>query len=194
MMTSLFQAPSKPVSLMIVSGPSGVGKGTVCAQLRTLRPDLFESISTTTRSPRPGEVDGQQYHFVTIDQFEAAIRQEAFLEWACYNHQYYGTQQAPVEAAMAGGKPVLLEIDPQGAFQIKQRLPQAVLVFIAPPTLEELERRLRVRGTEDEAKIEQRLAIARQEIELQDRFDVVIVNHQVAQTAAALADMFPPLG
>lgn len=160
----------------VMTGASGVGKDTI---RRAALPEVGEvtySISATTRARRAGEEEGVQYHFLSRARFEEMIRQDGFLEYAEYVGDYYGTPRAPVERALAAGRDVLLELELAGARQIKRALPEAVMVFIAPPSLDELERRLRGRGTDDEAKIQKRLTRARQEILAVREFDYAVVN------------------
>ena len=174
----------------VISGPSAVGKGTVCARLRELHPDLFYSVSLTTRPPRPGEVDGISYHFIGVDEFQRLIEQGELLEWAVvHGTHYYGTPRGPVVEAVAAGRPVVLEIDLQGARQVKRNLPSARIVFLAPPTWEELVSRLRGRGTEDEAAQERRLHTARLELEAQAEADFVVENVRIEETVAALVSL-----
>ena len=181
--------------LVVVTGPSGVGKGRVNAELLRLmnsssnQPGLVLSISCTTRSPRPGEVDGQHYHFLSREAFEAKIAAGDFLEWAEYNGNLYGTSREQVDKVLTRGHHVLLEIEVQGARQIKAKVPEALLIFLTPPSLEELERRLRERGTETEAVIQQRLATGRTELEEQDWFDHVVCNQQVSHCAMKIASL-----
>ncbi len=174
--------------LVVLSGPSGVGKGTVVAAARSLRPGLWVSVSATTRAPRPGEVDGQAYHFWTAEQFASTIAAGGFLEWAQFAGNRYGTPLAPVQARLDAGESVLLEIELQGARQVKAAMPGALMVFLSPPSAAELEARLRGRGTEDEAAIARRLARARDELAAAAEFDAVIVNDDVARAAAQLVD------
>lgn len=178
---------SSPSSrLTVLSGPAGVGKSSVVAALRELAPEVWYSVSATTRPRRPAEVDGISYFFVTDDQFDAMIRDGQLLEHATYAGNQYGTPRGPVEEKLAAGTPVLLEIEIEGARQVRTLDPRALLVFLAPPSWEELERRLRGRGTEDEAVIGRRLAQARVELAAEDEFDDVIVNTSVGEAAAAL--------
>jgi guanylate kinase len=171
--------------LIVVSGPAGSGKGTVLSRL--LADDNYRySVSATTRAPRPGEVDGVNYHFLTKERFEELISADRFLEYAQYAENYYGTPLDPVLDQLEQGNDVILEIELQGALQVKKRMPQAVLVFIAPPSFEELEDRLRGRGTESEEVILRRLAIARQECANMDQFRYIVVNDEVADAADRL--------
>lgn len=163
-------------NLFVISGPSGAGKGTLVARLIQEVPDTFLSISATTRDPREGEVDGVNYHFMTEKKFMEMVEDDGFLEWARYSGACYGSPAQPVLENMALNKQVILEIDVQGAFQIRDRLPEAHLVFIEPPSFEELERRLRGRGTEDEEKIQKRLEAARVELSRKEEYDIRLVN------------------
>jgi guanylate kinase len=173
--------------LTVLSGPTAVGKGTVVTRLIQLHPEIFVSISVTTRPPRPGEIDGVHYHFVSDDQFDTLIADGALLEWAVvHGVQRYGTPLAPVMQALAAGRPALLEIDLQGARQVKSSLPEARFVFLAPPSWQELVRRLVGRGTESGAQRERRLETARAEMAAQGEFDEVVVNHEIDQAVADL--------
>jgi guanylate kinase len=147
--------------------------------MRAERPDIWLSVSVTTRSPRPGEVNGREYHFVTDEAFEAMIARGELLEWASFTGKKYGTPRAPVEERVAAGVPTLLEIDIEGARQVRRQVPGALLVFLAPPSREELVRRLTGRGTESPALIARRLDKARQEIEAGCEFDITLVNTSV---------------
>lgn len=173
-------------SLFVITGPSGAGKGTVLKEVIKNLDRLYFSVSATTRKPREGEVDGVHYHFMTKERFESLIADDRFLEYAQYAENYYGTPLDPVLEQLEQGNDVILEIELQGALQVKKRMPQAVLVFIAPPSFEELEDRLRGRGTETEEVILRRLAIARQECENMHQFHYVVVNDQVADAADRL--------
>jgi len=144
-------------------------------------------VSATTRQPRPGEVDGVHYRFVSEPTFDALVASDELLEWAEYAGHRYGTPRAEVAAAVAGGRTILLEIEVQGALQVRRRLPEALLVFLVPPTIEELQRRLRDRGTEDEATVAARLEVARSELGAQDRFDHVVVNDDLDRATAEVA-------
>lgn len=162
--------------MLIISSPSGAGKTTLCARLRQDQPDLRFSVSHTTRRPRPNEVDGREYHFIDVAAFERMIAEGAFAEWARVHGNLYGTSLTEIEASRARARGVIFDIDHQGARQLRAALPAAVSVFILPPSFAELERRLRGRGTEDEATTLRRLANARLEIAQYGMFDYVIVN------------------
>ena len=170
--------------VVVVAGPSGVGKGSVHRGVRDALPDSALSVSVTTRPPRAGEVDGVDYRFVDREAFQEMIEGHDLLEWAEYAGNLYGTPRTPVVAEVAQGNVVVLDIEVQGAVQIKETLPGALLVFLVPPSFEELERRLRGRGTEDEATIRRRLMVAREEIAEQDAFDVVVVNDDLDRCVA----------
>lgn len=165
--------------LLILSGPAGVGKGTVCKALRERMPDLVYSVSATTRQPRPGEVEGVNYFFKSKEEFLRMIEQDELLEWAEYVGNYYGTPRAFVDSMLAAGRDVILEIEVQGALQVKEKFPQGTFLFLAPPDLEELENRIVGRGTESEETIRKRMEVARAEIELMDHYDYVVVNDEI---------------
>lgn len=167
-------------TLFVVSGPSGAGKGTLVEQVRSLRPDLGLTVSATTREPRPGETDGVSYHFMSADAFQRMVDEGGFVEWAHVHGHCYGTPVSEVEKNLVSGRSLILEIDVQGALQVKEKYPDAVLVFIKPPSLDVLEQRLRGRGTETEECVALRLANAREELKLADRYDAVIVNDDLA--------------
>ncbi len=168
--------------LIVISGPSGVGKGTALELAMKERPDLSFSVSATTRAPRPNEVEGVSYDFITVEQFRRMIDENAFLEYDNHNETYYGTPRAQLEQKRAKG-PVFLDIDPMGAKRVRQAVPDAVLIFIMPPSLEELERRLRDRKDTSEEQIKIRMARAEWEIEQSAWYDYVVVNQNVHDCA-----------
>ncbi len=172
--------------LYVFTGPSGAGKGTVLHRLLDEVPGLSLSVSATTRGPRPGEQDGVHYYFISKQAFEQKIAENAFLEYAEYVDNYYGTPERPVEEQLAAGRDVILEIEVQGAMQVHRKRPDAVMVFLAPPSLEELDARLHGRGTESEEKIRQRLETARRELEYQRDFAHIVVNDTVDHAVALL--------
>ncbi len=175
--------------LVVLAGPSAVGKSTVVSRLRDDVPNLYFSVSMTTRAPRPGEVDGKDYFFVTADDFQQRIDQGEMLEWADIHGglQRSGTPAQPVRDALLEGRPVLVEVDLIGARNIKRLMPEATTVFLAPPSWEVLVERLTGRGTETEDVIERRLATARRELEAQGEFDDVVVNDDVDDAVAQIA-------
>ena len=173
--------------VVVISGPSGVGKGSVHAGLHGILEGLEVSVSATTRAPRPGERDGVAYHFVDDTTFDRMVATGALLEWAEYSGHRYGTPRAPLEAAVEEGRTVLLEIEVQGALQVRSGLPDALQIFLVPPTFDELERRLRDRGTEDEPTIQGRLEVARREMAAQEAFDHVVVNDDLDRATAEVA-------
>jgi guanylate kinase len=176
--------------LVVLAGPTAVGKGTVSRHIREEYPDVLLSISATTRPPRPGEVDGEHYYFVTDEEFDRMVEAGEFLEWAVVHNAYrYGTPRPPIDRALADGKSVLLEIDLQGARAVKQRMPEALLVFLLPPTWEELVRRLVGRGTESPEEQARRLETAKAELAAQDEFDVKVVNREVGQAAREVVEL-----
>lgn len=172
--------------LYVVSGPSGVGKGTVVARVLETRPDIWLSVSATTRAPRPGEVDGQQYYFLRQQRFDELVASGQMLEWASFAGNSYGTPREPVERHLETG-PVLLEIELEGARQVRAAMPDSVLVFLAPPSAQELQRRLIGRGTEDDAAVAARLSRAAAELAAQTEFDHVIRNDDVDRAATELS-------
>ena len=181
--------------LTVLAGPTAVGKGTVAADVRSRYPQVHLSVSATTRPPRPGEVDGVHYRFVGEAGFDALVSAGQMLEWAVVHGRHrYGTPREPVEEALAAGHPVLLEIDLQGARQVRAAMPEARLVFLAPPSMAELERRLLGRGTEDAAERERRLATAAVEMAAVAEFDETVVNADVATAADDLVRLMgmPP--
>lgn len=175
--------------MLIVSSPSGAGKTTLCARLRQQFPDLRFSVSHTTRKPRPGELDGREYHFVDEANFERMIQQGQFAEWARVHDRYYGTALEEVENARRSAKGIIFDIDYQGARQMRATMPEAVGVFILPPSHAELERRLRGRGTEDEETTLRRLGNAKREIAHYGLFDYVLVNDDIDAAALRLGSI-----
>ncbi|SFJ62035.1 guanylate kinase [Thermoflavimicrobium dichotomicum] len=165
--------------LIVLSGPSGVGKGTVCAALRKRMPELAYSVSATTRAPREGEREGVNYFFKTVEEFKQMIEREELIEWAQYVGNYYGTPRRFVEETLAQGKDVLLEIDVQGAHQVKQRFPEGIFIFLLPPTMEELKNRIVHRGTESEVTLAHRLNAAADEFKQIHQYDYVVINDEV---------------
>ena len=168
--------------LFVLSGPSGSGKGTAIKELMGRRP-LKLSVSATTRAPRPGEVDGVQYYFLSKEEFERRIADGEMLEYVNYCGNYYGTPKAPVEESLAAGQDVLLEIEVTGAKNIRTLAPEATLIFVIPPSMKELRRRLEGRGTEDAATIERRLAVAKEELRQYGLYDYVVLNDTVESCA-----------
>ncbi|MCP9773348.1 guanylate kinase [Synechococcus sp. Tobar12-5m-g] len=180
-----------PGRLSVITGPSGVGKGTLIAALRRRHPSLWLSVSATTRAPRSGEREGEHYFFLPRQHFEDLVRQQGLLEWAEFAGNLYGTPRLPVEQHLALGQSVLLEIELEGARQVRRSFPAGFQLLIKPPSFAELERRIRGRGTDSAEAIERRLARARQELEAETEFDAVLVNGDLE---AALAQLEALLG
>lgn len=177
----------------MLSGPSGVGKGSVIAEIRRRHPEVWLSVSVTTRPPRPGETDGVEYHFAGDEEFDRMVAAGELLEHATYAGNRYGTPRGPVLDRVRSGEPALLEVDLQGARQVRDAMPDAYLVFLAPPSFDELARRLTGRGTEDPERVRKRLDIARIEMAAEDEFDVVVVNDTVEAAAdRVVALIFDP--
>ncbi len=167
--------------LIVLSGPSGVGKGTVCSALRERMPELIYSISATTRKPREGEVEGVNYFFKSRDQFEHMIHHGQLLEWAEYVGNYYGTPAHFVKETIEQGKDIILEIEVQGALKVKQNFPEGVFIFLTPPSLSELKDRITKRGTETEESIRNRMEVGIEEIKLMEQYDYAVVNDTIEQ-------------
>jgi guanylate kinase len=174
--------------LVVLAGPSGVGKSSVVHELRKLYPDLWFSVSATTREQRPGERDGVDYRFVTADEFDRMIEKDDLLEWAEIHRGTHrsGTPKAPIEERLAAGQPALVEVDLQGARNLRKTMPEALLVFISPPSWEALVERLVGRGTESPDVVARRLQTAKEELAAQDEFDEVVVNTDLRSTAEQL--------
>ncbi|MCX7828629.1 MAG: guanylate kinase [Thermanaerothrix sp.] len=177
---------SRRGTLFVISGPSGAGKGTLRKILFDRLPGLFYSVSYTTRSPRPGETDGVEYRFVSEEEFKRMIDEGVFLEWAYVHGKYYGTSADDIERMLAQGRDVVLEIDVQGAKQVKQRMPDAVTIFVEPPSVEELEHRLQGRGTEGEGEMSLRLKNALDELSHAGEYQYRVVNDRVDDAAEDL--------
>jgi len=192
--TSSASLTSPKSRLVVLAGPTAVGKGTVSAYVRSNFPDVWLSVSMTTRKPRPGEVDGTHYHFVDDEQFDRIRDAGEFLEWAVvHGRARYGTPRGPVLEALADGRKALLEIDLQGARQVRAQMPEALFVFLAPPSWDELVRRLVGRGTESEEEREVRLATARLELAAQQEFDITILNDNVQRASEELVSLISRL-
>ena len=174
--------------LFVISGASGVGKSTVLKQVMAERDDLRFSVSATTRSPRPGEVEGESYYFVTKERFEEMIAADAFVEYDAHMDNYYGTPSAQLEEKLQSGS-VILDIEPNGAFNVRAKRPDATLIFIAPPSLQELEQRLRGRGDTSDEQIELRLGRVQWEMEQSKCYDYVVVNDQVETCANTILEI-----
>jgi len=184
------RAGGAPARLTVLAGPTAVGKGTVSTFIRENYPDVMLSVSATTRAPRPGEIDGVHYYFVSDAEFDRMIADNELLEWAVVHNSYrYGTPRPPIDAALAEGKRVLLEIDLQGARSVRAVMPEARLVFLLPPTWDELVRRLIGRGTESPAEQQRRLDTARVELAAQDEFDARVINTEVSEAAREVVEL-----
>jgi guanylate kinase len=178
---------SRRSRLVVLAGPTAVGKGSVAAAVRERHPEVWISVSATTRAPRPGEQDGVHYYFVSDEEFDAMVARGDLLEWAVVHRSArYGTPRGPVEEALAEGRLALLEIDLQGARQVRETMPDALFVFLKPPSWDELVRRLVGRGTETEAERTRRLETALEELAAEPEFDVTVVNHEIHAAADEL--------
>ncbi len=175
--------------VFVITGPSGVGKGTLIGCLREQLPQIELSVSATTRAPRPGERDGVDYHFLSVQEFERRVQSGEFVEHASYAGRRYGTLRSELERRTEAGRPVVLEIEVQGARQVRSALPDSVQVFIAPPSVQALRERLIGRGTDDDAEVQRRLEVARQELQAQREFAHVIVNDRLAAACEQLASL-----
>lgn len=182
-MTGFNQRLSNSGKIVVISGPSGSGKGTIINKLLKLQPELMFSVSATTRRPRPGESDGIEYIFLTHERFREMINSDEFLEYAEYVGEFYGTPALPVKEFVAAGKTVILDIEVEGAKQVMKKLPEAITIFIVPPNFEELSRRLRGRKTETDEKIAARIARAKVEMEEIDKYDYIVFNDTVSHAA-----------
>jgi guanylate kinase len=179
--------PPQPARLTVLAGPTAVGKGSVSAYIRDHHPEVWISVSATTRAPRPGEVHGQHYWFVSDEEFDRMVDAGELLEWAVVHRKArYGTPRRPVEETLVSGRPALLEIDLQGARQVRSSMPEALFVFLKPPSWEELVRRLIGRGTESEEERTRRLETALVELAAEPEFDVTVVNGEIKQAAEEL--------
>jgi guanylate kinase len=174
--------------LTVITGPSGVGKGTLVSRLLARHPHIWLSVSATTRAARVGEIEGESYFFLTRERFEREVAAGGFLEFAEFAGNLYGTPRAPVEQQLAAGRPVLLEIELEGARQVRRSFPSGVQLLIKPPSLEELERRIRGRGTDSEEAITRRLERARVELAAENEFDASVVNGDLAEALAELEE------
>jgi guanylate kinase len=176
--------------VFVITGPSGVGKGTLIRGLADRIPELELSVSATTRAPRPGELDGIAYHFLSPEQFDERVRGDQFVEWAEYSGNRYGTLRAELERRIVRGVPVVLEIEVQGARQVREKMPEAVQVFIAPPSRETLRARLIARGTDTDEQVRARLETADAELAAQPEFRHVVVNDRLEEAIEALVAIF----
>ena len=175
--------------LTVITGPSGVGKGTLVKRLLESQPEIWLSVSATTRAPREGEVDGQSYFFHSREAFDALVATGGLLEWAEFAGNCYGTPRKPVQDQLDQGRAVLLEIELEGARQVRRSFPEGVQIFLAPPSFEELERRIRGRGTDAEEAIQRRLQRAEEELRAQGEFDAVVINDDLDRALEALEQL-----
>ena len=180
---------NKNGKLVLYSGSSGVGKGTILKKLTELEPNIWISVSNTTRDPREGEIDGVHYNFVTKEAFEKLIAEDGYLEYAPYCENYYGTPLAPLEEKLGEGRIVFLEIEVKGALQVMEKYPDILSIFILPPSFEELESRLRGRGTEDEKTVQKRLEKAKEEIAFKDRYKYNVINDDLDKAVGEVLEI-----
>lgn len=178
--------PKRKGNILVITGPSGVGKGTIVSEILKRHNDIVFSVSATTRPIRPGEIYGVNYYFKTVEEFKSLINQGQMLEWAVFADNYYGTYTVAVEKEINKGNDVILEIEVQGAMQVKNKIPESVLIFITPPSLKELESRLKKRATEPDDIINKRISIAQQELSMKDKFDYLILNDNLEQAIVDL--------
>ncbi|MBR5155033.1 MAG: guanylate kinase [Clostridia bacterium] len=176
-------------NLFVISGPSGVGKGTICRRLIGNSDNVSVSVSATTRNPRSEDVEGVTYYFKTIDEFKKMIDEGKFLEWAVYNGNYYGTPADAIENKISMGEDIILEIEAQGAMKVMESKPDAVSIFITPPNEEALYQRLKNRGTESDDEIKKRVEAARWELEQQDKYDHIVVNDDLDKAVSAIENI-----
>ena len=174
--------------LIVITGPSGVGKGSLVKQLLERHEEIWLSVSATTRMPREGEIDGEHYFFLDRDRFEELVRNDGFIEWAEFAGNCYGTPSKYVKKKISSGRPVLLEIELEGARQVRKTFPEALRIFLAPPSIEELERRIRGRGTDSEDAIQRRLLRAKDELQAKGEFDAVVINDDLQQALVELEE------
>ena len=189
------EQPTRPARLTVLAGPTAVGKGSVAGYIRREHPEIWISVSATTRAPRPGEVDGRHYLFVSEEEFDRMVEAEELLEWAVVHRRArYGTPRKPVEEALAAGRPALLEIDLQGARQVRRTMPEALFVFLKPPSWEELVSRLVGRGTESAEERAARLETALVELAAEPEFDVTVVNSEIQTAGEELVALMVDVG
>jgi len=184
----------KKGKLFIISGPSGAGKSTILRSVLETMPELYFSVSATTRGPRPGEIHGEHYHFMEQDAFDSLVEEDGLLEYAQYVGNSYGTPAGPIREKLDAGVDVLLDIEVQGAEQVKDKMPEAVAIFLSPPSLAILEERLRNRGTDREEKIKSRLETAKRELEHVDRYDYVVINDTIERAVKEVLNIVKSKG